>query len=114
MDVGGLLSGISQGLLEVGKASAPLLVSGALAKHGGRLTSWLPNNAIPLANGVVGIAIGVATTGDPQVGAQYGVLAATGATGLHQVLKIGARALLTPLLSGRTAEKIGPGPKISI
>ena len=111
--LGELLSGIGQGLLEVGKASAPLLLSGAVVKHGGKLTSWLPNDLIPYMNGVIGIGIGVATTHDPQVGAQYGVLAATGATGFHQVLKIGLRAALTPLLSGHTAAKIGPSDKIS-
>jgi hypothetical protein len=114
MDIGSLLSGIGQGVLEVAKASAPLLVSGAVMKHGGKLTSWLPNDWIPFANGVIGIGIGVATTGDPKVGAQMGVLAGAGATGLHQVLKIGARALLEPILGGGVAAKVGPSERLSI
>ena len=114
MDWGALLHGVGGGLLTVVKASAPLLVSGAVIKHGGKLTSWLPNNLIPYANGVVGIAIGVATGQDPAAAGQYGMVAAAGATGLHQVLKVGASALLEPLLGGRVAEAVGPGKRLSI
>lgn len=114
MDLGALLSGMGAGMLEVVKASAPLLVSGAIMKHGGKLTSWLPNSFIPYANGVVGMAVGVATTHDPSTGAQMGILAATTATGLHQVLKIGAQGLLGKWLPLRVQEAVGPGPKLSI
>jgi len=101
-------------MLEVAKTSAPLLVSGAIMKHGGRLTSWLPNSLIPYANGVIGMAVGVATTHDPAAGAQMGIMAATSATGLHQVLKIGARSLLGRWLPLNLQEAVGPGPKLSI
>lgn len=112
--LGDLLTGLGEGLLEVGKTAAPLLVSGAIMKHGGKLTSWVPRGMIPVANGVIGTAIGVVVTGDPEQGAQYGILAATTATGLHQVLKIGARAGLERVLPARVQERVGPGDRLSI
>jgi hypothetical protein len=109
-----LLGDIGGGLLDVAKTAAPLVVSGAVMKHGGKATSWLPKDAIPFANGAIGVAIGTAVTGDTEQGAKLGVLAATSATGLHQALKIGSRALLERTLSPAKQQKIGPGDRPSI
>lgn len=109
-----LLSGLGLGVLEVVKTSAPLLVTGALMKHGGRLSRRIPNDLIPVANGVIGVVAGVATTGDAKVGAQMGILAATGATGMHQLLKITTRSLLEKHLPAGLTEKVSSNGKLSI
>jgi hypothetical protein len=88
--LGELLSGLGEGVLEIAKVSGPLLLAGVAKKH---LTK-MPNNLIPVTNGILGVGIGWATTGDPQQGAQLGLAAATGSVGVHQLFKIGARKWL--------------------
>ncbi len=87
---GELLSGLGDGLLTIAKTSAPLILPGLLAKH----ATKIPNESIPYVNGVIGVGLGWAMTGDPQQGAQLGIMGATGSVGLHQMLKMGARKWL--------------------
>lgn len=87
--LGDLLSGLGEGLWAVAKTSAPLVLPGLAMKH----LTRLPNNLIPVVNGVIGVGVGWAVTGDPNQGAQLGIAAATGSVGVHQVLKIGTRKI---------------------
>ena len=112
--LGELLTSVGSGLWATVLASAPMLVTGAVIKHGGRLFSKLPNNTIPYLNWGLGTVVGTAVTGDLTEGLQYGTVAAGSATGMHQVLKIGFEWVIGKHLSKGMQADIGPGPKASI
>jgi hypothetical protein len=112
--LGELLTSVGSGLWETVLASAPLLVTGAVVKHGGRLFSRVPNNAIPYLNWGLGTAVGTAVTGNFEQGLQFGTVAAGSAAGMHQVLKIGFEKLIGRNLSKSAQADIGPGSKASI
>lgn len=60
------------------------LGAGLIQKH---LFKKLPNNFIPWINLGLSTGVGYAMTGDIRLGIQFGVGAAMGATGLHQLAK---------------------------
>jgi hypothetical protein len=118
-----LAGGLVGALAATAKVAVPVLISGAIAKHGdgipglGALARRIPNGAIPIFNLGVGTIVGtLASGGDVATGAQLGVAAATGATTIHQVSKIGLRALVEKAVGkgGALQKAVGPGSRLSI
>jgi hypothetical protein len=108
-DIGGSLFGAF-------KAVAPALGAGLVVKHAGKITDWIPNDAIPLIQIVGGAAVGALSTGDPAQGAAMGVAAGSGAVGLHQFAKTVIRSVTERVFPtpGKVQNAIGPGERISI
>ena len=111
------LGSLAGGALDIIRQVAIPLAIGAGVKHLGSVpllgkvvgvvTNRIPNNAIPLIN----LAASAVIPG-------FGPVAALSASGLHQIVKIGARSVIEKFTKSSAVERvetaIGPGTRLSI
>lgn len=109
--LGELLAGLGDGLLEVVKTAGPVLLSGAVMKHG---ISKLPKGTIPIINGALGAGLAAIQGADAATAVQMGVMTSVAGTGTHQILKIGTRAMADKWLPASVSTRVGPGSRLSI
>ncbi len=119
-----ILGAVAGAAGEVVKTSLPGLIAGAAGKHIGTPVARLfsktfPTDAIPVGNLLLGIGIGALSGGGTEAALATGFQMMTGATGIHQILKIGSRALVEKGLGKLfhvkpLAAAVGPGDRLSI
>lgn len=118
---GDIFGGIIDAIAPAAKPLGAALLSGVALKHFARI----PNKFVPWANGALGAAAGMVTTGDPAVAGKLAVVAAGGGTGAHQLLKpltaglmdlvVGAMPEGRPKARARSVRKaVGPGERFSL